>query len=113
MPFIHVKSFDAVMAKRAEHYYAADSKDDLLAQAVMRVAAVKKVGESSVPGRVFWQVRIQQINRHPKATVASNFISPRSKKNCSPLQGNLGPTRHFLQYIFYSPSLGRFSLPAT
>ncbi len=56
---VHVEAADLVIAEGAQHPHPADAEDDFLAEAVVRVAAVKMMGKRAVPLRVFREVGIQ------------------------------------------------------
>src|ERR1700674_1332093 len=64
MPLVHVVAVGIFHANAAEQGNAADSQHDLLANPVVLIATVERVGESAVPVRVLRQIRIQQIHRN-------------------------------------------------
>ncbi len=44
MAFVHMKALDTRVSESAEHSYTADSKERFLAESIMLVAAVEKIG---------------------------------------------------------------------
>ncbi len=54
-----------VDAQRAERPHAADAEEDLLAQAVLGVAAVEAVGDAAQLGRVLVDVGVEEVQRDP------------------------------------------------
>ena len=81
MPLVHMKAFDVVITKGAEHSYTTDSEDHFLTKPVMLIPAVKKVGKCLVPLGVCREIGIEKINRHPESSLAANLVSPRAKVN--------------------------------
>ena len=59
---VHVVLFNIRMPHRTQDVHAAHAEDDFLTQAVTLVAAVQAVREGLVPGTVFGQSGVQQIN---------------------------------------------------
>ena len=54
-----------VDAERVEGAHAADAEEDLLAEAVLGLAAVEPVGDRPQVGRVLLDVGVEQVQRHP------------------------------------------------
>ena len=72
------KRRDLVQAERAQHAHAADAEHDLLAQAVVLVAAVEVVGERRSGLGVLRQVGVEQQDRHVVAADAAHLVVPRA-----------------------------------
>ena len=59
MAFIHVEAFDRIMAQCAKHPQPADAKYDLLAKAIIGVAAIQSARQPAIPFPIFGNVRVQ------------------------------------------------------
>src|SRR6266567_967174 len=84
MPFIHVIAGEVCVTQFAKDSHSADAEQGFLAQPVMSIIAVEMVGESSIPGRVFRQVRVEQIDRNLVPENSANRIFPRPETNLPP-----------------------------
>jgi hypothetical protein len=71
--FVHVEAIRSVVSKRAQHPHAADAENDLLAQPIKFVAAVKKMRQGAIVVGVFRQVCIEEIDGNLVAACATNL----------------------------------------
>src|SRR4030042_3481728 len=106
MPLIHMEPFDPVIPESPEYLTAADSENNFLAEPIMLITPVKKMGERSVPFRIFRKIRIQKIDRDLKTADAFNFIPPRTEMNDSSLNLHGGSWQHLFEEIFDGPFTG-------
>src|SRR4030067_1035177 len=112
MSFIHMKSFDTVVSKGPKYSYATDPENHFLTESIMLIASVKKMGELSVPLRIFREIRIQKENRHLKIANSFDLISPGPQMNGSPFHGNRGSLGHLFQKVLDGPCRKLLPLPS-
>jgi hypothetical protein len=108
--FVQVVDDACVIAQRLEQARTAHAQHDLLAQAIVLVAAVEGIGERAVPVAVFWQVRVEQEDRHFVSTHSLHHVLPRGHVHQSAFDGDHGTRVHRLQHLLGAPLHGRLSL---
>ena len=77
---VHVVDIHLV-AQCAGHARAAHAQHNLLLQAVVGVAAVQVIGEAAIPTRVFFHIRVQQIDGHHVPGAAHHVIAPAAHRH--------------------------------
>src|SRR5688572_26828768 len=85
MALVHVEPGHIMVTQCADHSDPTDAEDDLLADAVVGVAAVEKMRDASIPLSVLRQIRVQKQNRHEMIGDATQFVTPRSQRDGSVL----------------------------
>ena len=103
MPLVHVEPLDGLAAQRPEHPHAADAQDHLLAEPVVRVAAVEEVGQRPIPVGVLRQVGVQEIDRDLAAADPHDRVPPAADRDGPPLDLDGGPLGHLLQEVLDHP----------
>src|SRR3989304_7393797 len=91
MPFIHVKPSDMLISQGLQYPDTANPKDDLLTEPVMAVAALKKMGNRSIPLRIFRKICVQEIDRDLKASCPGHFVFPGAYPHSPSLYGHGSP----------------------
>jgi hypothetical protein len=112
MAFIHVKPLECVVAERAEYIHASHAEDNLLAEAVMRVAPVQPVCQRTVPVGVFGQIGVQQVDRNHRPRSASDIVLPGAQLDRAAFKGDRRPVRQLPHKILHDPLDGGLRLPA-
>src|SRR3972149_1275555 len=94
MPFVHVTPPDPFMSQCPQYPDTANPKDNLLTEPVMAVAAIKKMGNRSIPRRIFRKVCVQEIDRDLKASCPGHFVFPGTYPHSPSLDGHGSPLGH-------------------
>ncbi len=110
--FIHVKAGQGCVAECPQHPQPTHAQDAFLAQAVIRIAAVQVVRQLAVPGGVFSDVSVQEIDGHGEAAAAFDFVFPRADPNRSAIYRHVDLASRLLQEITNRPFDRFFGLPS-
>ncbi len=110
MSFIHMETLDTAISECAKDPDPAYPENDFLAEPVILISAIKKIGQRSVPFEIFGQVRIKKVDGYLEASDACDFISPGTNLDGSAVYRNGSPLRHLPQMILDNPFHGFFRL---
>ena len=88
MSFVQVEGVNVHVAESTEHSQAADSQNELLAEPVTVVSAVKVPAEFAVIGMVRLEVRIKEVNGKRIAGDAYALVHPHADLNLAALNRN-------------------------
>ena len=103
MPLIHMKAGEVRIAERPQHAHPTDPQQHFLAQPVVGITAVQRIGQGAVPGRVVRQIGIQKIHRHGEAPDAAHEVLPGAEVHGPPFDGDGGSRRHGLHKVMDGP----------
>src|SRR2546423_6265877 len=78
----------------------------------MRIAAVQIIGETAVPFRILWKLRVEEIDRHLVAGNAADRVPPSADVNGAAFDDNCYTSIDRLQHVLRHPPLRGFGLIA-
>lgn len=100
------------MTERAEHLHTTHAEDNFLTESVVRVAPVQPMRQRAVPGRIFGQIGVQQVNRDHRARRAADVVLPGAQLDRAAFERDRGPVRQLPHKILHDPLDGVLRLPA-
>ncbi len=86
VPLVQVKAFDIFVAEGTQHFDTAHPQDDLLAEAVIAVPSVERVGQAAVLRSVLRKRGVEKVHGYRKAGHSFNRISPCPNVYRAPVQ---------------------------
>src|ERR1043166_1653622 len=98
------------VSKGAQHRQTAQPENNLLADSITIVSAVKMIRQHPVAGVIFLQVRIEEEDRNLVAIKALEFIFPCGYAHLASFDGDAHARRQQLEIGFGRPLGMRFDL---
>ncbi len=109
---VHVVGPDIDVAQDPQHCGAAEAQNRLLAEAVALVAPVQLARERPVPGVVFGELRVKEVDRYRKPRPAGQVPPPRADADRAALDDDDGTRLERLEPVLRAPGDGEVGLVA-